>query len=102
MTLTGRDFEETGGTKADAEDVIEIPRSLLGNRVAVFFYGAPGNTSETRISIRTRAPLDAAVLAAKFGGGGHVRAAGCTIAKPLEEAKALFSQAIEAWIKEYD
>lgn len=29
VTLTGKDFEETGGTKADAEDVIEIPRSLL-------------------------------------------------------------------------
>ena len=102
VTLTGKDFEETGGTKADAEDVIEIPRGLLGNRVAIFYYGAPGDAAETRISIRTRAPLDASVLAAKFGGGGHIRAAGCTIDKPLDEAKALFSAAIEEWIKEYE
>ena len=100
ITLTGRDFAETGGTKADAEDVIEIPRSLVGNRVALFFYGNPEDENETRISIRTRAPLDASSLAMKFGGGGHLRAAGCTISAPMDEAKALFREALEVWLRE--
>jgi len=99
VTLTGRDFEATDGTKADAEDVIEIPRSLVGNRVALFFYGAEEDQAETRVSIRTRAPLDATLLARMFGGGGHSRAAGCTIHEPLVQAKRTFMKAVSEWLK---
>lgn len=97
VTLTGRDFEETGGTKADAEDIIEIPRSLIGNKVAIFFYGSENN-AETRISLRTREPLDATTLIAQFEGGGHPRAAGCTIKEPLSKAKRIMNQAIKRWL----
>ncbi len=99
VTLTGQDFEETDGTKADAEDVIEIPRSLIGNRVALFFYGDEDDNAETRVSIRTRAPLDATVLAKQFGGGGHARAAGCTIHEPLSQAKRTFKKAVTDWLE---
>ena len=95
VTLTGRDFEETGGTKADVEDVIEIPRSLIGNRVAIFFYGTEDDHAETRVSVRTREPLDATRLVTPFGGGGHARAAGCTIMEPLAQAKKLFLKAVD-------
>ncbi len=100
VTLTGQDFEETGGTKADAEDVIEIPRSLIGNRIALFFYGDEDDNAETRVSIRTRAPLDATVLAKQFGGGGHARAAGCTVHEPLSQAKKTVRKAIADWLEQ--
>ena len=100
VTLTGRDFEETDGTKADAEDVIEIPRSLIGNHVALFFYGDEDDNAETRVSIRTRAPLDATLLAKQFGGGGHARAAGCTVHEPLSQAKRTFMRAVSAWLEQ--
>ena len=98
VTLTGSDFEATDGTKADAEDVIEIPRSLMGNRVALFFYGDEEDKAETRVSIRTRAPLDATQLAKMFGGGGHARAAGCTVHEPLAQAKRTFMKAVKEWL----
>jgi len=100
VTLTGKDFDQTGGTKADAEDVIEIPRSLTGNRIALFFYGNEDN-DETRVSIRTRAPLDATVLAKMFGGGGHSRAAGCTIKEPLSQATKTFRRAVDEWLAQH-
>jgi len=100
VTLTGQDFEETGGSKADAEDVIEIPRSLIGNRVALFFYGSEDDNAETRVSIRTRAPLDATALAKQFGGGGHARAAGCTLNEPLSQAKKTFRKAVAEWLQQ--
>jgi phosphoesterase RecJ-like protein len=100
VTLTGQDFEETGGTKADAEDVIEIPRSLIGNRVALFFYGTEDDDAETRVSIRTRAPLDATVIAKQFGGGGHSRAAGCTVREPLSQAKKTIRKVISDWLEQ--
>jgi len=99
VSLTGKDFEETDGAKADAEDVIDIPRNLSGNRVALFFYGNGDDASETRISIRTREPLDATTLANKFGGGGHARAGGCTIMKPLAQARQLMLKAVEEWLE---
>ena len=87
VTLTRDDFREVRGTKADAEDIIEIPRSVARNEIALFFYQIPDRTKETRCSIRTRGNWDATVLAGKFGGGGHVKAAGCTIKASMGAAK---------------
>lgn len=44
--------------------------------------------TETRVSLRSKT-VDVNAVAAVFGGGGHVRAAGCTIAAPLDEAKKM-------------
>ncbi len=86
VVLTAQDFREVNGNKSDAEDVIEIPRSLAGVKVALFFYQTLDNPNVTRMSIRTRDPFDAADLALHFGGGGHTRAAGCDIPLPLDQA----------------
>lgn len=99
VTLTRDDFREVRGTKADAEDVIEIPRSVAKNEIALFFYQIPDRTKETRCSIRTRGEWDATVLAGKFGGGGHVKAAGCTIKAPLGVAKRQMRAAVKDLLK---
>ncbi len=43
---------------------------------------------ETRVSLRSKS-ADVNAVAAVFGGGGHVKAAGCTIYRPLNEAKKM-------------
>lgn len=99
ISLTRDDFRETGTAKADAEDFIEIPRSLSTARAALFFYESEHlRDTETRLSIRSRAPLDATVLAQHFGGGGHVRAAGCTINLALPEAMQAVRKAVGGWL----
>jgi len=51
----------------------------------------------TKISVRSRGAVDAAAMCALFGGGGHIRAAGAEIAKPMDEAvKAVLTTAKEA------
>lgn len=94
VTLSRDDFREVRGTKAEAEDVIEIPRQVARNGIALFFYQIPDRTKETRVSIRTRPPWDATALAAQFGGGGHVRAAGCTITGSIGVAKRQMRKAV--------
>ena len=79
--------------------MIEIPRSVARNEVALFFYQIPDRTKETRVSIRTRAPWDATVLAQKFGGGGHVRAAGCTIKGGMAVAKRQMRAAVRELLR---
>lgn len=99
VTLTRDDFREVRGTKADAEDIIEIPRSVAKNEIALFFYQIPDRTKETRCSIRTRGDWDATALAAKFGGGGHIRAAGCTIKASIGTAKRQMRAAVKDLLK---
>jgi phosphoesterase RecJ-like protein len=99
VTLTRDDFRSVRGTKADAEDIIEIPRSVARNEIALFFYQIPDRTKETRCSIRTRGDWDATLLAAKFGGGGHIIAAGCTIKGTIAAAKRKMRAAVKEMIK---
>lgn len=96
VTLTRDDFRSVRGTKADAEDTIEIPRSVAHNEIALFFYQIPDRTKEIRCSIRTRGDWDATLLATKFGGGGHRKAAGCTIKASLGGAKRMMRNAVKA------
>ena len=99
VTLTRDDFRSVRGTKAEAEDIIEIPRSVVRNEIALFFYQIPDRTKETRCSIRTRGEWDATVLAAKFGGGGHRQAAGCTIKATMGVAKRQMRAAVKELLK---
>ena len=48
---------------------------------------------ETRVSMRSRS-VDVSQIALSFGGGGHVKAAGCTIKAPLPEAKESLIKAL--------
>jgi len=99
VSLSRADFREVRGTKADAEDVIEIPRTVVRNEIALFFYEIPDRTKETRCSIRTRGDWDATVLAARFGGGGHRQAAGCTITAPIAKAKRMMRTAVRDMLR---
>ena len=103
VSLKREDFRAVRGTKADAEDIIEIPRSVAKNEIALFFYQIPDRTKETRCSIRTRGDWDATVIAAKFGGGGHRKAAGCTIKATLGDDKrqmrAVFKEMLKSACK---
>ena len=49
---------------------------------------------KARVSMRSKG-TDVSAVALKFGGGGHVKAAGCGLEKPFGEAKALLQQAID-------
>ena len=66
------------------DSFIYYPRYIEGVEVAVVFKAV--EEDETRVSMRSRS-VDVSQIALSFGGGGHVKAAGCTINAPLPEAK---------------
>lgn len=47
-----------------------------------------------KISVRTGEKANASAICENFGGGGHVRAAGCNVPGPLEHAKELLLEAV--------
>jgi bifunctional oligoribonuclease and PAP phosphatase NrnA len=76
-------------------------RDIEGVQIAAFFKSF-GNPHETRISLRSEAPYDVSKVCMRFGGGGHLRAAGATIALPLGEAMKLVIAELEREIAETD
>ncbi len=73
-------------------------RDIEGVQIAAFFksYGEPGIT---RLSLRCAEPYNAAAICLRFGGGGHARAAGATIYKPLAEARSMVVEELKREMK---
>ena len=71
--------------EAQTDSFVSYPRYIEGVEVAIMFKAVEPET--TRVSMRS-SNVDVASVALSFGGGGHLRAAGCTIYAPVEEAKA--------------
>lgn len=61
----------------DISDVITLIRGIQGVKVAVHIKPRGKNTY--KVSLRCDPGLDVAAVCARFGGGGHICAAGCDI-----------------------
>ena len=93
-TLTLADLEDTDSLPAHSEGIIDLLSQSELAEVSMLLKEQPDGT--TRLSVRTRpGGVDATVLTGAFGGGGHARAAGATIAAPLAAAVALAREAAE-------
>jgi len=95
--LDHQDFVDAGCGPECAQDMINLVRDTAGVEVALFLSelpaGTPGASDGVKASIRTIEPHDAIKLVAQFGGGGHHRAAGCTIHLPMEAARQTYLEA---------
>lgn len=95
--VTLDDMRKTGAEPFETDGVIENLRSLAGVEYAAFVKEKePG---VIRVSLRAKRLGDVAAIAARLGGGGHVKAAGCTLYMTVEEAVALIKSELEEAIK---
>ena len=62
----------------DLGALVDIPRSLIGVEVALCIR-QPLPEGKFRVSVRSNGAYDVAALCRKFDGGGHAKAAGCTL-----------------------
>ena len=97
-TLTPADFAASGASAPMSEGLIDLLAQSETGDVAILFKD---QGEQTRLSVRTRdGGVDAIALTGAFGGGGHARAAGATLALPIEEARPLVLAAAERLIRE--
>ena len=66
-----------GVTGKDLDGIINQMRNTRGVECAILLYEL--DTLEYKVSMRSGGRINVSVIAQDFGGGGHVRAAGCTI-----------------------
>lgn len=76
-----------GALPSASEGFIDLLTSVDSAEISVLLKEA--ENGEIRVSVRTRSAADAVAITAAFGGGGHARAAGCTVPGPLDAARAL-------------
>lgn len=89
------DMKRYEASKADVGSVVANLKLIQGTDIAIFAY--PLDNQNFKISIRTSEKVDATILAGKFAGGGHDRAAGGSFAGTQEEAeKTIIKKAMEA------
>ena len=74
----------SGANDDDTEVLLPYTRSLSGIEVGLLFRERPDGS--VKVSLRSRDRVDVADIALRFGGGGHVRAAGCNMDGPLNQA----------------
>src|SRR5579883_491392 len=98
---TGETLAATGATNEMDDGIVGSLRDVEGVQIAAFFksYDDP---QTTRLSLRSNAPYDVAAICMRLGGGGHPRAAGATIARPLQEAIPIALAEIERELQRID
>lgn len=85
LTVSKNDRESLGLPHGSFDTAIDIVRSLRGVKIAVVIKET--DSGGFKASLRS-VGADVASVAKSFGGGGHIRAAGCTVDAPSIEAAA--------------
>lgn len=78
------DFDETGATGADTENLIDECQRIGTVQAAVLLVEL--SDGGFRCSLRSKGPVDVRKIAQKYGGGGHTLASGVNLEGPLEKA----------------
>ncbi|KPJ94572.1 MAG: hypothetical protein AMS18_03460 [Gemmatimonas sp. SG8_17] len=87
VTVPPGALERHGLQADDLEGVVEYPRSLRDVKLALLFR--PLANGRVKVSFRSKGSVDSASLAESFGGGGHRKAAGASIAGDMAAVQAL-------------
>ena len=91
ITVTKAMRDEAGIAEHDLEGITSIPRQVEG--VAIGCTIRESDKGDYKVSIRSRSTINAADICARFGGGGHPCAAGCTFTCDLNTVKAQLASA---------
>jgi bifunctional oligoribonuclease and PAP phosphatase NrnA len=92
------DFYEA--TTADLDGIIDQLRVTKGCEVAIFIYETLPH--EYKVSMRSNGEVNVSKIAVYFGGGGHIKAAGCTMHGSVHDVINNLTGHIEAQLKEIE
>lgn len=94
--ITKEDMEKLNVIRSDLDGIVENGRDVEGVEVSVFLYETDKGF---KASLRSNNYVNVSDICLLFNGGGHVRAAGCTIASSLEEAKTKIIKEVKRVLK---
>ncbi|RIX51782.1 bifunctional oligoribonuclease/PAP phosphatase NrnA [Paenibacillus nanensis] len=86
------DLTDCGAVPEDLEGIVNYALNVDGVEVGILFKET--NDGAVKASLRSAGKADVAAIAQTFGGGGHVRASGCRLDGPIEEAIRVLVDAV--------
>jgi len=86
------DYDDTGSSPPDTEDLINYPRCVEGVEVALLLIEQQGGA--VKVSFRSRSLIDVDKVAERFGGGGHRLASGATISGSMNIVRGQVLEAV--------
>ena len=89
------DLEKVNAEAGDHEGLVEIGRDVEGVEVSIFLREIEGGF---KASLRSNEYVNVSDVCLAYNGGGHIRAAGCTILGTLEEAKEKIIKEVEKYL----
>ncbi len=92
LTVTLDMREQAGYYDEDLGEIAALPRRVEGVQCGITIKQK--SEDEFKISLRTVSGVNAYEIAGRFGGGGHARAAGCTLYGSLEEVREKIIEAV--------
>ena len=98
MTITKESRISSGAHDSELEGITGLPRTIEGVVLGITIRERD-DVNFCKVSARSHEPIDASEFCAKFGGGGHARAAGCEIDLPKEQSFEKLAQAAEEMLK---
>ena len=97
VLLTADEYTARGLDETDLSAAVETPRSLAGVKIALAVRQKADDKSVFKVSSRSNCDVNVSEICTLFGGGGHPKAAGCTLYG--NDAEAVFIEAVEAFEK---
>ncbi|MBQ8184762.1 MAG: bifunctional oligoribonuclease/PAP phosphatase NrnA [Lachnospiraceae bacterium] len=95
-----KDLKFYGVTPKDLDGIVSQLRVTAGVEVAIFLYEVENH--EYKVSMRSNGPVNVSEIASYFGGGGHVKAAGCTMKGNFHDVVNNLTLHIERQLQEND
>lgn len=93
--ITFDDLEKVNAEAGDHEGLVEIGRDVEGVEVSIFLREIEGGF---KASLRSNEYVNVSDVCLTYNGGGHIRAAGCTILGTLDEVKEKIIKEVEKYL----
>ncbi len=100
ITITQDMFRESGSDESEVDAIAAIPRQIEGVLVGVTMREKADGTF--KVSMRSHEGVDVSAICAMLGGGGHPRAAGCTVSGNAQTARNTVVSSIEKYFEKSD
>ncbi|MBQ7981014.1 MAG: bifunctional oligoribonuclease/PAP phosphatase NrnA [Oscillospiraceae bacterium] len=85
IVITKELMQNSGAEDSEFDGIASIPISVEGVKMGITVKQRGSHTY--KLSVRTTDEIDASQFCKNFGGGGHIRAAGCEISGDLDEVR---------------
>ena len=98
MFLSKKEMDQVAGSHEALDGIVNYARNIYGVDVGILYREEDDGT--IKVSLRSRERVDVGQVAKSFGGGGHARAAGCSMPGTFGEVHERVLEVVQSKLKQ--